>query len=194
MHFSWRFCWALSAPLYADPHSDAKAEVAFGIDVAHKGLWREAVLRWQKAIALDKTYAEAWNDLAIGYEQMGNFPWGPARPTIPPSRSNRTTNTSGRTTMPSVKSMTGRTAAAVASGVLAVSAAACLSISDIQIETPIQAKIDVSAFQRVLVVGFITGGSKAVDANTETVRLLKSQLRTKSDLKVVDTGPAADYR
>jgi Flp pilus assembly protein TadD len=65
---------ALSAPLYADPHSDAKAEVAFGIDVAHKGLWREAVLRWQKAIALDKTYAEAWNDLAIGYEQMGNFP------------------------------------------------------------------------------------------------------------------------
>jgi hypothetical protein len=85
--------------------------------------------------------------------------------------------------------MTGRTAAAVASGVLAVSAAACLSISDIQIETPIQAKIDVTAFQRVLVVGFITGGSKAVDANTETVRLLKSQLRTKSDLKVVDTDP-----
>jgi hypothetical protein len=85
--------------------------------------------------------------------------------------------------------MTGRTAAAVASGVLALSAAACLSISDVQIETPIQAKIDVTAFQRVLVVGFVTGGSKAVDANTETVRLLKSQLRTKSDLKVVDTDP-----
>jgi hypothetical protein len=79
--------------------------------------------------------------------------------------------------------------AAVASGLLAVSAAACLSISDVQIETPIQAKIDVTSFQRVLVVGFVTGGSKAVDANTETVRLLKSQLRTKSDLKVVDTDP-----
>jgi Flp pilus assembly protein TadD len=64
---------ALSVPLYADPHSDAKAMVAFGIDVAHKGLWREAILRWKKAIELDKTYAEAWNDLAIGYEQMGNF-------------------------------------------------------------------------------------------------------------------------
>jgi Flp pilus assembly protein TadD len=64
---------AASVPLYADRHSDAKAEVAFGIDVAHKGLWREAVLRWQKAIELDKTYAEAWNDLAIGYEQMGKF-------------------------------------------------------------------------------------------------------------------------
>ena len=85
--------------------------------------------------------------------------------------------------------MIARTAAAIASGLLAVSAVACLSISDVQIETPIQAKIDVSAFQRVLVVGFVTGGSKAVDANTETVRLLKSQLRTKSDLKVVDTDP-----
>jgi hypothetical protein len=85
--------------------------------------------------------------------------------------------------------MTGRTAAAVASSVLALSAAACLSISDVQIETPIQAKIDVTSFQRVLVLGFVTGGSKTVDANTETVRLLKSQLRTKSDLKVVDTDP-----
>jgi Flp pilus assembly protein TadD len=65
---------AASVPLSADRHSDAKAEVAFGIDVAHKGLWREAILRWQKATELDKTYAEAWNDLAIGYEQMGNFP------------------------------------------------------------------------------------------------------------------------
>jgi Flp pilus assembly protein TadD len=65
---------AASVPLYADRHSDAKAEVAFGIDVAHKGLWREAILRWQKATELDKTYAEAWNDLAIGYEQMGKFP------------------------------------------------------------------------------------------------------------------------
>jgi Flp pilus assembly protein TadD len=65
---------ALSVPLYADRHSDAQAQVAFGIDVAHKGLWREAILRWKKAIELDKTYAEAWNDLAIGYEQMGMFP------------------------------------------------------------------------------------------------------------------------
>jgi len=92
--------------------------------------------------------------------------------------------------MRSVKFMIARTAAAaIISGLAAVTAAACLSVSDVQIETPIQAKMDVSAFQRVLVVGFVAGGSKAVDANTETVRLLKSQLRTKSDLKVVDTDP-----
>jgi hypothetical protein len=57
---------------------------------------------------------------------------------------------------------------------------------EIPIETPIQPKMDVSPFQRVLVVGFVAGGSEDLDANQETVRLLRSQLRTKSSLKVID--------
>ena len=57
---------------------------------------------------------------------------------------------------------------------------------EIPIETPIQAKLDVSAFQRVLIAGFVAGGSDDVDANQETVRLLRSQLRSKSELKVID--------
>jgi Flp pilus assembly protein TadD len=63
----------MTVPLYADRRSDAKSEVSFGIDVAKKGLWKEALFRWQKATEMDPTYAEAWNDLAIGYEQMGKF-------------------------------------------------------------------------------------------------------------------------
>jgi hypothetical protein len=77
---------------------------------------------------------------------------------------------------------------------LAVLAAACAAITlacgtdyfEIPIETPIQPKLDVSAFQRVLVAGFVAGGTEDVDANQETVRLLRSQLRTKSSLKVID--------
>ena len=57
---------------------------------------------------------------------------------------------------------------------------------EIPIETPIQPKLDVSPFQRVLVAGFVAGGTEDVDANQETVRLLRSQLRTKSSLKVID--------
>src|SRR5437660_6149420 len=76
-------------------------------------------------------------------------------------------------------------AAAVASGALMV--AACgTDFYEIPIETPIQPKLDVSAFQRVLVAGFVAGGSEDVDANQETVRLLRSQLRTKSALRVID--------
>jgi hypothetical protein len=46
----------------------------------------------------------------------------------------------------------------------------------------------------VLVAGFIAGGSQDIDANVETTRLLRSQLRTKSDLHVIDTEtlPLAD--
>ncbi len=57
---------------------------------------------------------------------------------------------------------------------------------EISIETPIQPKLDVSAFQRVLVAGFVAGGSEDLDTNQETVRLLRSQLRNKSSLKVID--------
>jgi hypothetical protein len=64
--------------------------------------------------------------------------------------------------------------------------AACTNYYEIPIETPIRAKLDVGAFQRVLVAGFIAGGSEDVDGNLETTRLLRSQLRTKSELRVID--------
>jgi hypothetical protein len=82
--------------------------------------------------------------------------------------------------------MTARLARTASSLVAAVAMAACTSYFEIPIETPIRPKLDVSAFQRVLVAGFISGGSDDVDANLETVRLLRSQLRTKSELRVID--------
>jgi hypothetical protein len=72
----------------------------------------------------------------------------------------------------------------VVAGSLAL--AGCAGFYEIPIETPIQAKMDVSAFQRVLVAGFISGGSDDVDANLETVRLLRSQLRSKSPLRIIE--------
>jgi hypothetical protein len=71
--------------------------------------------------------------------------------------------------------------------VLAAAAVACgPSYFEIPVETPIRPKMDVSPFQRVLVAGFVAGGSDDVDTNLETVRLLRSQLRTKSSLRVID--------
>lgn len=84
--------------------------------------------------------------------------------------------------------MTVRSAAAIASLTLALAvSAACVSFYEIGIETPINAKLDTTPFQRVLVLGFVSGGTKDVDVNSETVRLLRSQLRTKSNLKVIDS-------
>src|SRR5918993_6051055 len=82
--------------------------------------------------------------------------------------------------------MTGRLSLKPLSCVLAVGLAGCASFYEIPIETPIAAKLDVSAFQRVFIAGFIAGGTDDVDGNLETVRLLRSQLRMKSNLRVVD--------
>src|SRR5215212_10208164 len=63
----------VAQPVRADARSDAKSQVDFGIKVAQNGLWKEATFRWEKAVELDPTYAAAWNNLGIGYEQLGRF-------------------------------------------------------------------------------------------------------------------------
>jgi Tfp pilus assembly protein PilF len=63
----------VAAPAFADARQDAKAQVEFGIKAAQNELWKEATYRWEKATQLDPSYAEAWNNLAIGYEYQGRF-------------------------------------------------------------------------------------------------------------------------
>ena len=82
--------------------------------------------------------------------------------------------------------MTARHARTICSLAAVVVTAACTSYYEIPIETPIRPKLDVTSFQRVFVAGFISGGTEDVDGNLETTRLLRSQLRTKSELRVVD--------
>jgi hypothetical protein len=83
--------------------------------------------------------------------------------------------------------MTARRARLVSSLGAVLLAIACTNSYEIQIETPIRPKLDVGAFQRVLVAGFLAGGTEDVDGNLETTRLLRSQLRTKSELRVIDS-------
>ena len=64
---------ALTSTTFADKRGDAKAQVAFGITVAQKGLWKEATQRWESATVIDPSYPSAWNNLGIGYEQLGRF-------------------------------------------------------------------------------------------------------------------------
>src|SRR6187431_3612319 len=58
---------------FADARSEAKAQVEFGINVAQRGLWREAIYRWERATQIDPTYAAAHNNLAIAYEHEGDL-------------------------------------------------------------------------------------------------------------------------
>ena len=69
---------------------------------------------------------------------------------------------------------------------LLLATAGCTSYYEVPIETPLQPKLDVGRFQRILVAGFVAGGTDDVDTNLETARLLRSQLRSESRLEVID--------
>ncbi len=63
----------------------------------------------------------------------------------------------------------------------------CASFVEVPVETPLQSKIDVSAFRRVLVAGFVTELAESdVDLSSETARLLQNQLRTSTKLQVLE--------
>src|ERR1051325_4153151 len=64
---------AFASSSFADARHDARSEVEVGISVAQRGLWLEAIYRGEKAVELDPTYAEAYNDLAIAYEHEGQL-------------------------------------------------------------------------------------------------------------------------
>jgi Tfp pilus assembly protein PilF len=64
-----------SAPALAKDNSrdSAKKHVEFGIAVAQRGLWREAIYRWEQAAKIDPNYPAAFNNLAVAYEHEGQF-------------------------------------------------------------------------------------------------------------------------
>lgn len=57
----------------ADNAKDAKKVVAFGIDVARRGLWQEARFRFEQAVAMNPDSASAFNNLGVTLEQQGEF-------------------------------------------------------------------------------------------------------------------------
>ena len=65
--------------------------------------------------------------------------------------------------------------------------AGCASFVEVPVETPLQSKIDVGSFRRVLVAGFVTDLVESdVDLAPETVRLLQNQLRSTTKLQVLE--------
>jgi len=72
--------------------------------------------------------------------------------------------------------------------VLASLASACATYVEVPVETPLQSKIDVAAFRRVLIAGFVVEPSAdtEVELQSETVRLLQNQLRAHTKLQVLE--------
>jgi hypothetical protein len=64
---------------------------------------------------------------------------------------------------------------------------ACSSVIEVPVETPLQSKLDVSSFRRILIAGFVTDLEDSdVDLSAETSRLLQNQLRSNTRLQVLE--------
>ena len=69
----------------------------------------------------------------------------------------------------------------------AVVAAGCSSMLEVPVDTPLQSKLDVSGFRRILIAGFVTDLEQSdVDLSAETSRLLQNQLRSNTQLQVLE--------
>jgi hypothetical protein len=82
-----------------------------------------------------------------------------------------------------------------AAALLAALLPACTNYYEVPIEVPISAKLDVEKYNRILVAGFVTQTNETLDLDAETVRLLRNQLRTRSNLQVLDADiePLGDF-
>ena len=74
-------CWLLAAGLLAPafaagkpaPAKAAAEQLKFGVDMAKRGLWSEALFRFEQARQIAPADAKVWNNLAVAYEAVGRF-------------------------------------------------------------------------------------------------------------------------
>ncbi len=57
----------------ADVSKDLKNQLKYGVRAAKEDRWDEAMFRWRKALQLDPNNLMAHNNLAVAYEQTGEY-------------------------------------------------------------------------------------------------------------------------
>ena len=70
---SFFFLLLFLLPSAALPDESPKEQMEFGVKAAKRGLWREALFRWEKALKLDPRNPRLMNNLAVAYETAGEF-------------------------------------------------------------------------------------------------------------------------
>ena len=64
-------CLLLAAP--APAQKGAAEQLSFGVKMARRGLWSEALFRFQQAAAIEPANARVLNNLAVAFEASGEF-------------------------------------------------------------------------------------------------------------------------
>lgn len=91
----------------------------FGAEAAERGLWREAMFRWERVLKTDPDNPRLHNNLAVAYESLGHFDqarqeYEAARRLDPDSREIRNNFEAFRALCKSIKSCSGEDSTAPA--------------------------------------------------------------------------------
>ena len=62
-----------SGPSRVAPVESSPAQLDFGVDMARRGLWSEALFRFKQAERLDPGDPQILNNMAVAYEALGQF-------------------------------------------------------------------------------------------------------------------------
>lgn len=65
-------CLAACGRGYQAPETQP-AQLTFGVDMAQRGLWNEALFRFEQAKRLSPNDSAVWNNIAVAHEALGNF-------------------------------------------------------------------------------------------------------------------------
>lgn len=66
----------LLLPTYVHPEKvpeEIKQQLSYGVRAARDDHWDEAIFRWQKVVQIDQDNLMAHNNLAVAYEQLGDY-------------------------------------------------------------------------------------------------------------------------
>jgi len=58
---------------HAAQQTDPSSQIKFGVDMARRGLWNEALFRFQRALLSRPGDAKILNNIAVAYEALGLF-------------------------------------------------------------------------------------------------------------------------
>jgi len=178
------------------PARDRQGLFQFGVEMARKGNWREAKYRWEKALELAPADRKILNNLGVACEALGEpdaaLQRYKAALDVSPSdavaleNENRLERFRART----AKEAGGEAAAkGLPAAGSATEPAKKGKTATVVIHLPVPPRLDLTKVKRVLVASFVTADSDLVDTNREVVRFLRSEVRKRTSLEVLEITP-----
>ena len=175
----------------ANAGEDPSASLRFGVEMARKGNWREALYRFERAVQLDGSNGRAANNVAVAHEVLGNRAeaktWYEKALSLSPAESGISDNVARASRIwnkpgepASMKWKPDASASRKDKSKDAI---------ELEVSLTRPPRLDLSAAKSVLVASFLSEESDLLDANREIVRFIRGEFRKSSSLTVLDVTP-----